>query len=326
MSEVFDPLLLAVNLHPTPRIWDFSMVGAFVLGAAAAYLFGRVLGLRVVPAVVISAAFSLSGWFFLYSNNPFSRSYVFLPLLFLFVELVLRSRRLLPVLGLSVAVAGNLYVGMPEASSFVIGGASVYAAVRARAGATAMPLRAPSSVSVAGPPGRDARLAAPAPVPAVRVPLVQRAQAGVRQWLGGGSRSGVSSTGSFRFSRLTRAESASSGTGSGSQSRSRRSSRSRVARRRSDSTLGCSSRSAPCSSSRSTTSACSMDRPPAGCGARHLPDVGGASRLVRLRDARRDRRSGAVESRSPIAALPDASRGRVAVLLVLVSSQATAGA
>ena len=86
-SAVFDPLLLAVNLHPTALTWDLSILGAFILGAAAAYLFGRVLGLRVVPAVVGSAAFSLSGWFFLYSNNQFSRSYVFIPLLFLLVEL-----------------------------------------------------------------------------------------------------------------------------------------------------------------------------------------------------------------------------------------------
>jgi Bacterial membrane protein YfhO len=129
-SAAFDPLLLAVNLHPTPLVWDLSMVAGFVLGAAAAYLFGRVLGLRTVPAVVTSAVFSLSGWFFLYSNNHFSRSYAFLPLLFLLVELVLRYRRVLPVFGLAVAVAVNLYIGMPEASFFVIGTASVYAAVR----------------------------------------------------------------------------------------------------------------------------------------------------------------------------------------------------
>jgi hypothetical protein len=129
-SAIFDPLLLAVNLHPTPLIWDLSILGAFLLGAAAAYLFGRILGLSVVPAVVCSAAFSLSGWFFLYSNNHFTRSYAFLPLLFLLVELVLRSRRLLSVFGLSIAVAANIYMGMPEASFFVIGAASVYALVR----------------------------------------------------------------------------------------------------------------------------------------------------------------------------------------------------
>ena len=129
-SAVFDPLLLGVNLHPTPLTWDLSIIGAFVLGAAAAYVFGRVLGLWVVPAVVTSAAFSLSGWFFLYSNNGFSRSYVYLPILFLLVELVLRSRRLLPVFGLAVAIAGNIYVGMPEASALVIGSAAAYAIAR----------------------------------------------------------------------------------------------------------------------------------------------------------------------------------------------------
>ena len=129
-SAVFDPLLLAVNLHPTPLTWDISIIGAFVLGAAAAFVFGRVLGLGVVPAVVTSAAFSLNGWFFLYSNNAFSRSYVYLPLLFLLVEFVLRSRRLLPVLMLGVAVAGNLFVGMPEASFVVLGSTAAYAAAR----------------------------------------------------------------------------------------------------------------------------------------------------------------------------------------------------
>lgn len=129
-SATFDPLLLAVNLHPTPAMWDLAIIGAFVLGAAAAYLFGRVLGMSVVPAVVTSAAFSLSGWFFLYSNISWSRSYVYLPVLFLLVELVVRSRRLLPVLGLGVATAGTLYVGMPEASALVLASSAIYATAR----------------------------------------------------------------------------------------------------------------------------------------------------------------------------------------------------
>jgi Bacterial membrane protein YfhO len=144
-SAVFDPLLLAVNLHPSPLTWDLSIIAAFVLGAAAAYLFGRVLGLRVVPAVVSSATFALSGWFFLYSNNGFSRSYAFLPAVFLLVDLTLRSRRLWPVFGLGVVIAGSVYAGMPEASFFVIGAATVYAAVRLVQERTVMPV----SVSVA---------------------------------------------------------------------------------------------------------------------------------------------------------------------------------
>ncbi len=140
-SAVFDPLLLAVNLHPTPLVWDFSIIGAFLLGAAAAYVFARVLGMWVVPAVVVSAAFSLSGWFFLYSNNGWARSYVYLPILFLLVEVVVRSRRLLPVFGLAVALAGNVYVGMPEASALVLGSAVAYAVARLVQERSRTPLR-----------------------------------------------------------------------------------------------------------------------------------------------------------------------------------------
>jgi hypothetical protein len=160
ISEVFDPLLLAVNLHPTPLTWDLTLIGAFLLGAAAAFGFGRVLGLHPLPAVVCSAAFSLSGWFFLYSNNPFSRSYLFLPLLFLLVELVLRSRGLFPVLGLSLAIAGNLYVGMPESSALVIGSTAFYAIARLIQERRQMPLRV-SLVRLSGAALLGVMLAAP---------------------------------------------------------------------------------------------------------------------------------------------------------------------
>ena len=140
-SAAFDPLLAAVYLNPSPLTWDLSILGAFIFGAAAAYLLGRVLGLHVIPAVVASAAFSLSGWFFLFSNNHFSRSYVFLPLLFLLVELTLRYRRWWLVLVLSVAIAENIYIGMPEASFFVIGAAAVYAAIRIVQERSTMPMR-----------------------------------------------------------------------------------------------------------------------------------------------------------------------------------------
>ena len=65
------------------------------------------------------------------------------------MELVLRSRQLWPVFGLGVAVAGNIYVGMPEASFFVIGAAFVYAAVRLVQERTTMPMRV-SAVRLCG--------------------------------------------------------------------------------------------------------------------------------------------------------------------------------
>ena len=190
-SAVFDPLLLAVHAHPTPLTWDLSIIGAFILGAAAAYLFGRVLGLRVVPAVVSSAAFSLSGWFFLYSNNAFSRSYVLLPVLFLMVELSLRSRRLWPVLALGLTVAESIYMGMPEASFFVIGSAAIYAAARLVQERTTVPMRiSVARLGGASLLGLAARRPARALVPRVRAPVVQHPQAGGPQGRRGRSRLG----------------------------------------------------------------------------------------------------------------------------------------
>ena len=83
-----------------------------------------------MPAVVASAAYSLSGFFFLYSNNQFSRSYAYLPIVLVLIEMTLGSRRSWPVFALGVAVAGNLVVGMPEASLFVLGAAVAYGVAR----------------------------------------------------------------------------------------------------------------------------------------------------------------------------------------------------
>ena len=125
-TAVFDPLLALVNVHPTPLTWDFSFFLAFCLGAAAMYLFLRQSGLGRLPSLVGTAVFIWSGFFFRYSNNHFFRSYLYLPLLLLLAQRTLRSRRYLAPVGLGCAVAGNLLVGMPEPSAFVLGALTLY--------------------------------------------------------------------------------------------------------------------------------------------------------------------------------------------------------
>lgn len=130
-SAPFDPLLIPVNLHPTPRTWDLTVIAAFAFGALATYLLARIIGLAALAAFVAAAGVGLSGYFLLYSNNHFSRSFVYIPVLFLAIELVLRYRdRAWPVMVLAVATAGNLLLGMPEASVAVIGTSGVYALLR----------------------------------------------------------------------------------------------------------------------------------------------------------------------------------------------------
>src|SRR5207244_2720268 len=67
-----------------------------------------------------------SGFFFRYSNNHFFRSYLYLPVLLLLAHRTVRSRRYLAPCALGIAVAGNVLVGMPEPTMFVLGTLILY--------------------------------------------------------------------------------------------------------------------------------------------------------------------------------------------------------
>lgn len=125
-TAVFDPLLALVNVRPTPLVWDISFLLALCLGAAAMYLFLREIGLGRLAAFVGTAPFIWSGFFFRYSNNHFFRSYLYLPVLLLLAHRTVRSRRYLAPCGLGMAVAGNVIVGMPEPTMFVLGSLTLY--------------------------------------------------------------------------------------------------------------------------------------------------------------------------------------------------------
>jgi hypothetical protein len=90
------------------------------------YLFLRQRGLSRLPALVGTAPFTFSGFFFIFSNSHFFRSYEYLPILLFLAERTIRSRRPLPLVALGFAVAGNLLLGMPEASVFVLGTLALY--------------------------------------------------------------------------------------------------------------------------------------------------------------------------------------------------------
>ncbi|MGH2706024.1 MAG: YfhO family protein [Actinomycetota bacterium] len=127
---VFDPLLAPVRIWPSQLAWDLSLIASILLGAAAAYGYARLLGLSWPACLTAAAGFLLSGFFLTYTNNHFFRSYLYLPVLLSAVELLLRSRRAMPVALLALAVAGNLVVGMPEASFFVLSATGAYALFR----------------------------------------------------------------------------------------------------------------------------------------------------------------------------------------------------
>ena len=219
-SAVFDPLLLAVNLHPTPLTWDLSIIGAFVLGAAAAYLFGRILGLRVVPAVV-SQRRVLSQRVVLPVQQQPLQPLVRLPA----AALPPRGARaalaavVLPVLGARRRRRGKHLrrdarsVVLRDRRRLRVRGGSARAGANDDADA-----HLPRSTRRRGPAGLAARRAARALVPGVRVPVVQHLTS--RSWTGVRRRIllGASSTGSFRGSRAPPSPLQARETGSASRS------------------------------------------------------------------------------------------------------------
>ncbi len=118
-SAVADPLLLAVNLHPTPWVWDLSFLAAFGLGSGFMFLFlrGRTLGRG--PALLGVAVFSLSGYFALYSNNLFVRSYIYLPVLFWMADRLIASPSRARICIFGLGISGSILVGMPESTFFI---------------------------------------------------------------------------------------------------------------------------------------------------------------------------------------------------------------
>ncbi len=129
-SAVFNPLRLPVLISPGPSMWDLYLLGRFLLGGLAAFLFARRVGMAAPAGLVTGAGYILSGHFLLYSNNHWLDVYFVLPLVLYGVETIIRHGRASGVALLAAAVAFNLLAGMPEPSMFTLLLAGGYAAYR----------------------------------------------------------------------------------------------------------------------------------------------------------------------------------------------------
>jgi uncharacterized membrane protein len=129
-TAAFDPLMLAVFLHPTELIADLSTLLWLLLIGVAAYLFARALRLSPLPATVVGVVYGLSGWFFAYSNLWFFRVYLFLPLILATIEWTIRTKRRLPPAMLGISLGWIVLVGMPEPMFISVVAACVFAGAR----------------------------------------------------------------------------------------------------------------------------------------------------------------------------------------------------
>jgi Bacterial membrane protein YfhO len=167
-SAPFEPLHLPVVLWPSALMWDIYLVGRFLLCGIATFLFARRLKLGTSACLTAAVAYALSGFFVLYSNNPFLDVFITLPLIFYAVERIAQGGRAGSALLLAIFVASNLFAGMPEASFLTLAFAGCYALFRLIAAAVAardvLATTAPAATFAAGFAGGLA-LAAPAIVP-----------------------------------------------------------------------------------------------------------------------------------------------------------------
>jgi hypothetical protein len=128
-SAVFDPLLLPVHLFPSQGMWDVCIIGAYVLGSGCMYKLLTVIGIVRPGAFLGALIFSGSGYFALYNNNSFSRGFIFLPMIALALELLVKKWSGRRVAFLSLALIGNVVIGMPEITMFVIVASGIYGAL-----------------------------------------------------------------------------------------------------------------------------------------------------------------------------------------------------
>ncbi|MCH7999944.1 MAG: hypothetical protein IIA91_10750, partial [Chloroflexi bacterium] len=129
-SAVFNPLRLPVLISSSPYMWDLYLLGRFLLGGLAAFLFARRLGMVAPAGLVTGAGYILSGYFMLYSNDHWLDVYLVLPLVLYAVEIIIRHGRASGVALLAAAVAFSLLAGMPESSMLTLLLAGGYAAYR----------------------------------------------------------------------------------------------------------------------------------------------------------------------------------------------------
>ena len=114
-AGVYDPTNWVSWMFPPGLQWDVHLLLAYFLGSLGTYFLVRVLGCSVVAATVSSIAFTGIGHFVTYGNHPNPAiTLCALPWILASSFLVLKSSRLLPILGLGIAIYWCIAAGFPE--------------------------------------------------------------------------------------------------------------------------------------------------------------------------------------------------------------------
>jgi hypothetical protein len=110
-------------------MWDMILLARTMLGALAMYLFMRLLGFSPAARAMGVLAYVFCGHFLLFDLNMWLEAYLVLPLILLGEEKILRGSLRSGVLVTTLAVAGQVLVGMPEITLAVFLFAAAYGGI-----------------------------------------------------------------------------------------------------------------------------------------------------------------------------------------------------
>lgn len=127
-------------LFPLALTHTVAIAARLLIGATGVYVFGRVVGLAPLPAVVGASIFELSGAYTIWLGAYESGCLGFAGWILTACVLITRQRRRArAVAALALALALALAAGEPQIAIVLVGSVAVFAAVLARSGARGAP-------------------------------------------------------------------------------------------------------------------------------------------------------------------------------------------
>jgi hypothetical protein len=128
-AQPFYPLTFLFCLHGTAQTFDVLIVGRLLVAGLLMFFYAR-LFLEYRPSLFAAISFMLSGYFTLYMNMPHLSVEVLLPGLFLTLELLLRTKSWLALVGLAGMIVLIAVGGMPESMFLIISFGCLYVLFR----------------------------------------------------------------------------------------------------------------------------------------------------------------------------------------------------
>jgi len=122
----YDPFNLLGMLIPLPPSLTFAAAMTFFLAGFGAFVFMRLLGCSELACLVTAAGWMFSGNVAFFVGWPLSRSWVYLPLIFFAVRLVIREASIRSGVILLIALTLLILAGHPESLLHVTAVGAVY--------------------------------------------------------------------------------------------------------------------------------------------------------------------------------------------------------